>query len=84
MTKRSFRPPEHSYGHMRRLEIVRALALAPIVLMLDEPAAGMSERESMDPVGGLRWIRQNTECSILVIDHDLKFIFVGLRPDYRN
>ena len=65
---------ELSYGHMRRLEIVRALALAPKVLLLDEPAAGMNERESRDLVGGLRWIRDNMDCSILVIDHDLKFI----------
>lgn len=63
-----------SYGHMRRLEIVRALALAPKVLMLDEPAAGMNQQETADLVGGLEWIRDNHNCSILVIDHDLRFI----------
>ena len=63
-----------SYGHMRRLEIVRALALAPKVLMLDEPAAGMNQQETTDLIGGLEWIRDNYDCSILVIDHDLRFI----------
>lgn len=63
-----------SYGHMRRLEIVRALALAPSILMLDEPAAGMNESETEDLIAGLEWIRDNHGCAILVIDHDLRFI----------
>lgn len=63
-----------SYGHMRRLEIVRALALAPSILMLDEPAAGMNETETEDLIAGLEWIRDNHSCAILVIDHDLRFI----------
>ena len=65
---------ELSYGHMRRLEIVRALALVPSVLMLDEPAAGMNHDETEQLVHGLAWIRENHECALLVIDHDLKFI----------
>ncbi|OED37272.1 ABC transporter ATP-binding protein [Chromatiales bacterium (ex Bugula neritina AB1)] len=63
-----------SYGHMRRLEIVRALALSPRVLMLDEPAAGMNQQETEELIGGLEWIRDNHGCAILVIDHDLRFI----------
>jgi len=63
-----------SYGHMRRLEIVRALALSPKGLMLDEPAAGMNQQETTDLVEGLQWIRQNHGSAILVIDHDLRFI----------
>lgn len=63
-----------SYGHMRRLEIVRALALSPSILMLDEPAAGMNRQETEDLIGGLEWIRDNHTCAILVIDHDLRFI----------
>ncbi len=63
-----------SYGHMRRLEIVRALALSPSVLMLDEPAAGMNQQETEALVSGLEWIRDNHGCAILVIDHDLRFI----------
>lgn len=63
-----------SYGHMRRLEIVRALALRPSILMLDEPAAGMNETETEDLIAGLDWIRDHHRCAILVIDHDLRFI----------
>ena len=63
-----------AYGQLRRLEIVRALALNPCVLMLDEPAAGMNEQET-DALGrSLTWVRTHTDCAILVIDHDLKFI----------
>jgi len=63
-----------SYGHLRRLEIVRALALVPAILLLDEPAAGMNETETQDLVTGLEWIRDRHACAILVIDHDLRFI----------
>jgi branched-chain amino acid transport system ATP-binding protein len=63
-----------AYGQLRRLEIVRALALNPRVLMLDEPAAGMNEQET-DALGrSLTWVRTHSDCAILVIDHDLKFI----------
>ena len=63
-----------SYGHMRRLEIVRALALRPKAMLLDEPAAGMNAMETGELISGLHWIRERCACSILVIDHDLKFI----------
>ena len=63
-----------SYGHLRRLEIVRALALQPLVLMLDEPAAGMNEQETGALSEALNWVRSQTNCAMLVIDHDLKFI----------
>jgi branched-chain amino acid transport system ATP-binding protein len=63
-----------SYGHLRRLEIVRALALDPKVLMLDEPAAGMNEQETEALAKALEWIRSQSDCALLVIDHDLRFI----------
>ncbi|MFK7751076.1 MAG: ABC transporter ATP-binding protein [Sedimentitalea sp.] len=63
-----------AYGDQRRLEIVRALALAPRVLMLDEPAAGMNEQETQALGQSLRWVRAQADCALLVIDHDLKFI----------
>jgi len=63
-----------AYGQLRRLEIVRALALRPRLLMLDEPAAGMNEQETDDLREALGWVRSQSECAILVIDHDLKFI----------
>ncbi|MFK8083977.1 MAG: ABC transporter ATP-binding protein [Granulosicoccus sp.] len=72
--KRQFYASELSYGHMRRLEIVRALALAPRVLMLDEPAAGMNQEETEQLIDGLQWVKQNHSCAMLVIDHDLRFI----------
>ncbi|MDG2354430.1 MAG: ABC transporter ATP-binding protein [Paracoccaceae bacterium] len=65
---------ELSYGHLRRLEIVRALALNPLVLLLDEPAAGMNENETQELSNSLRWVQENNSCAIIVIDHDLKFI----------
>ncbi|MET1411426.1 ABC transporter ATP-binding protein [Roseibium sp. HPY-6] len=63
-----------SYGHLRRLEIVRALALNPKVLMLDEPAAGMNEQETEELAAALDWVKTRFGCATLVIDHDLKFI----------
>ncbi|MEX0285439.1 MAG: ABC transporter ATP-binding protein [Paracoccaceae bacterium] len=63
-----------AYGQLRRLEIVRALALRPRLLMLDEPAAGMNEQETAALGEALTWVRAQTDCAILVIDHDLKFI----------
>lgn len=63
-----------SYGHLRRLEIVRALALRPDLLMLDEPAAGMNETETADLADALVWMHRKGHCALLVIDHDLKFI----------
>jgi len=63
-----------AYGHLRRLEIVRALALKPKIIMLDEPAAGMNEHETKVLAEALRWLRRKSDCAMLVIDHDLKFI----------
>lgn len=63
-----------SYGHLRRLEIVRALALNPKILMLDEPAAGMNELETQELGVAINWVRAQSDCAMLVIDHDLRFI----------
>jgi len=62
------------YGHQRRVEIARALALRPRVLLLDEPAAGMNEQETEALTGTVRAIRDRYGCGIVVIDHDLTFI----------
>lgn len=67
-------PDSLPYGQMRRLEIVRALALRPRVLMLDEPAAGMNPEETEALFDNLVWLREQHPCAILLIDHDLKFI----------
>jgi branched-chain amino acid transport system ATP-binding protein len=63
-----------SYGHQRRVEIARALALKPRILLLDEPAAGMNEQETLTLIGSIRTIRDSYGCGVVVIDHDLHFI----------
>lgn len=63
-----------SYGHQRRLEIARALALGPEVLLLDEPAAGMNDQETEALAETIREIRATRPLGIVVIDHDLRFI----------
>ncbi len=67
-------PDSLPYGQMRRLEIVRALALQPRILMLDEPAAGMNPKETTELLDNLIWLRKRRPCAIIIIDHDLKFI----------
>ncbi len=62
------------YGAQRRLEIVRALATNPSLLLLDEPAAGMNPQESMDLVEVIRRIQKDNNLTILLIEHDMKVI----------
>jgi branched-chain amino acid transport system ATP-binding protein len=63
-----------AYGHQRRLEIARALALGPEVMLLDEPAAGMNDQETEALALTIREIRDERGIGIVVIDHDLGFI----------
>ncbi|MEX2316377.1 MAG: ABC transporter ATP-binding protein [Pirellulales bacterium] len=63
-----------SYGHQRHLEIVRALATEPKVLLLDEPAAGMNSREKQDLAKSIRGIRDRFQLAILLIDHDMGLV----------
>ena len=63
-----------SYGHQRHLEIVRALATEPKVLLLDEPAAGLNSREKLALGKSIRDIRDRFGVSILLIDHDMKLV----------
>lgn len=62
------------YGSQRRLEIVRALALGPEFLLLDEPAAGMNAGETTALISAVRQASAAYKCGVLVIDHDLRFI----------
>jgi branched-chain amino acid transport system ATP-binding protein len=62
------------YGAQRRLEIVRALATKPKVLLLDEPAAGMNPRETVELIGLIKRIQQELELSIILIEHDMKLV----------
>ena len=65
------------YGKQRKLEIARALATNPKLLLLDEPAAGMNPHETADLVETIKFIRDNFDMTILLIEHDMKFV-VGL------
>jgi branched-chain amino acid transport system ATP-binding protein len=63
-----------SYGDQRRLEIARALATDPSLLLLDEPAAGMNSGEKVSLMKTISDIRKQFPVSILLIDHDMKLI----------
>jgi branched-chain amino acid transport system ATP-binding protein len=62
------------YGEQRRLEIARALATHPKVLLLDEPAAGMNPKETKDLTGLIRWVRDHFKITILLIEHDMRLV----------
>ena len=62
------------YGKQRKLEIARALATNPKLLLLDEPAAGMNPHETEDLVKTVKYIRDNFDMTILLIEHDMKFV----------
>ncbi|PFK53753.1 ABC transporter ATP-binding protein [Priestia megaterium] len=63
-----------SYGAQRRLEIARALATRPSLLLLDEPAAGMNPRETKELTDLIHTIRKDREITILLIEHDMKLV----------
>ncbi len=62
------------YGAQRRLEIVRALATGPKVLMLDEPAAGMNPSETEELMEHIHLIRDTFQISVLLIEHDMNLV----------
>lgn len=62
------------YGKQRKLEIARALATNPKLLLLDEPAAGMNPHETEDLMNIIRFIRDNFDMTVLLIEHDMKFV----------
>ena len=63
-----------AYGQQRRLEIVRALATRPDLLLLDEPAAGMNPNETNDLMRLIMEIKKDFALTILLIEHDMKFV----------
>ena len=62
------------YGQQRKLEIARALATNPKVLLLDEPAAGMNPTETMELMETIMLIRDKFKIAILLIEHDMNFV----------
>ncbi len=62
------------YGKQRKLEIVRALATNPKLLLLDEPAAGMNPQETGELMKTIRFVRDNFKVTILLIEHDMKLV----------
>jgi branched-chain amino acid transport system ATP-binding protein len=62
------------YGQQRRLEIARALATRPRLLLLDEPAAGMNPQEKIELTALIRRVRDEFGCAILLIEHDMGLV----------
>lgn len=62
------------YGQQRRLEIVRALATNPSLLLLDEPAAGMNPSETAELMENIRKIRDTFQIAVLLIEHDMNLV----------
>lgn len=62
------------YGKQRKLEIARALATNPKLLLLDEPAAGMNPNETQELMDTIRFVQKNFDMTILLIEHDMKLV----------
>ena len=62
------------YGHQRKLEIARAMATNPKLLLLDEPAAGMNEEESLDLVEFVKKLHRDNPITILMIEHHMDVV----------
>ncbi len=62
------------YGKQRKLEIARALATNPKLLLLDEPAAGMNPQETAELMDTIRFVRDNFDMTILLIEHDMSLV----------
>ncbi|NJN14453.1 MAG: ATP-binding cassette domain-containing protein [Planctomycetes bacterium] len=71
------------YGDQRKLEIARALATDPKILLLDEPAAGMNPSEKIDLMHTVREIRGEFDLTVLLIEHDMKFVMGICERIYR-
>ncbi|NLY51894.1 MAG: ABC transporter ATP-binding protein [Firmicutes bacterium] len=62
------------YGEQRQLEIARALATNPQILLLDEPAAGMNPQETEELTSLIRWVKERFDLTIFLIEHDMRLV----------
>ena len=69
-----FKASNLPYGKQRKLEIARALATEPKLLLLDEPAAGMNPNETAELMATIRFVRDHFGMTILLIEHDMKLV----------
>jgi branched-chain amino acid transport system permease protein len=71
-----------AYGQQRELELARAVALGPDLLLLDEPTAGMNNVETEHLMGLIRGLRDELGCAVVIVDHDLHFIMAVCETVY--
>ena len=69
-----FKASNLPYGKQRKLEIARALATEPKLLLLDEPAAGMNPNETAELMDTIRFVRDEFDMTVLLIEHDMKLV----------
>ena len=69
-----FKASNLPYGKQRKLKIARALATEPKLLLLDEPAAGMNPNETAELMETIRFVRDNFDMTVLLIEHDMKLV----------
>ena len=69
-----FKASNLPYGKQRKLEIARALATEPSLILLDEPAAGMNPNETAELMDTIRFVRDNFNMTVLLIEHDMKLV----------
>ncbi|MCI8512061.1 MAG: ABC transporter ATP-binding protein [Lachnospiraceae bacterium] len=72
--EREYKASNLPYGKQRKLEIARALATEPKLLLLDEPAAGMNPNETAELMETIRFVRKEFDMTILLIEHDMKLV----------
>ena len=73
-TSQTIRAANLPYGKQRKLEIARALATDPMLLLLDEPAAGMNPNETEELMETIELVRKQFGVTVLLIEHDMKLV----------